>query len=89
LVTREAKPSGRRHVKPIRVNKRVWYQRIASLADYLLVSQIEPRIEHYRRAADGSWTYRAVGSGERVTLSTDAMLIVDEIYAGVFELPGD
>lgn len=65
------------------------YQRITSLVDYVLVSQTEPRIEHYRRAADGSWTYRAAGRGERVTLSTGAALIVDEVFAGVLELPGD
>jgi Uma2 family endonuclease len=65
------------------------YQRIASLADYVLVSQAEPRIEHYRRAADGSWTYRAAGPGERVTLSTGAALIVDETFADVLDLPGD
>lgn len=28
------------------------YQRIASLADFVLVSQTEPRIEHYQRATD-------------------------------------
>jgi len=65
------------------------YQRIASLADYVLVSQAEPRIEHYRRAPDGSWTYRAAAAGERVTLSTGVALEVDEIFAGVLELPGD
>ncbi|HWO26084.1 MAG TPA: Uma2 family endonuclease [Kofleriaceae bacterium] len=65
------------------------YQRIASLADYVLVSQTEPRVEHYRRAADGSWTYRAAGPGERVTLSTGTVFVVDELYAGLLALPGD
>jgi len=65
------------------------YQRIASLADYVLVSQAEPRIEHFRRGTDGSWTYRTAGARERVTLSTGAALIVDEIYAGMLDLPGD
>jgi Uma2 family endonuclease len=65
------------------------YQRLASLADYVLISQAEPRIEHYRRAADGSWTYRATGAGERVTLSTGVELLVDEVFAGVLDLPGD
>lgn len=65
------------------------YQRIASLEDYVLVSQAEPRIEHYRRAPDGSWNYRAAGPGERVTLSTGVALIVDELFAGVRDLPGD
>jgi len=65
------------------------YQRIASLVDCVLVSQAEPRIEHYRRAADGSWTYRAAGTGERVILSTGVALVVDEVFAGVLDLPGD
>jgi Uma2 family endonuclease len=65
------------------------YQRLTALADYVIVSQAEPRIEHYRRAADGSWTYRAAGSGGRVTLSTGVDLIVDELFAGVLDLPGD
>jgi Uma2 family endonuclease len=65
------------------------YQRIASLTDYVLVSQAEPRIEHYRRASDGSWTYRAAGAGERVLLSTGATLFVDELFASMLDLPGD
>lgn len=65
------------------------YQRLPSLADYVLVSQREPRIEHFQRAADGSWNYRAVGAGERVTLSTGASLSVDEIFAEMLALPGD
>jgi Uma2 family endonuclease len=65
------------------------YQRIAALADYILVSQTEPRIEHYRRATDGSWTYRAAGTGERVLLSTGVVLAVDDVFAGVLSLPGD
>lgn len=65
------------------------YQRLAMLADYVLVSQAEPRIEHYRRSVDGSWTYRAAGSGERVILSIGADLIVDEVFAGALDLPGD
>jgi Uma2 family endonuclease len=65
------------------------YQRIGSLTDYLLVAQAEVRIEHYRRNANGSWTYRAAGPGELVALTGGGDLAVDAIYAGVFELPGD
>lgn len=65
------------------------YQRLASLTDYVLVSQAEPRIEHFQRASDGSWTYRAAEAGGRVVLSNGAALVVDEIFAGVFELQGD
>lgn len=65
------------------------YQRIASLADYVLIAQAEPRIEHYQRATDGRWTYRAAGPGEYVTLSNGATLSVDETFAGMLQLPGD
>jgi Uma2 family endonuclease len=65
------------------------YRRIPSLVDYVIVSQAKARIEHFRRAPDGSWIYRAADPGESITLSTEAVLIVDEIFAGVFELPGD
>jgi Uma2 family endonuclease len=65
------------------------YQRLASLMDYLLVSQQEVRIEHYRRGPDRGWFYRSYGAGERVVLANSAQLDVDAIYARVFELPGD
>jgi len=65
------------------------YQRIGSLTDYLLVAQAEARIEHYRRNADGWWTYRTAGPGEHVALTGGGELLIDAIYAGVFELPGD
>jgi Uma2 family endonuclease len=65
------------------------YQRIGSLQDYVLISQTEARIEHFRRAPDGSWIYRAAGSGQHVTLSTGAVMAVDDVFAGVFEIPGD
>lgn len=65
------------------------YQRIPSLGDYVLVSQREARIEQFQRSVDGTWTYRTVRAGERIMLSTGASLAVDEIFAGVFSLPGD
>jgi Uma2 family endonuclease len=65
------------------------YQTIVSLTDYLLVSQAAARIEHYRRNPDGSWTYRSAGPGDSVTLTGGAALLVDAVYAGAFELPGD
>jgi Uma2 family endonuclease len=64
------------------------YQTIASLTDYLLVSQVDARIEQFRRDGD-RWTYRAFGPGERIELTGGATLDVDAIFAGVFDLPGD
>ncbi|HVI02152.1 MAG TPA: Uma2 family endonuclease [Enhygromyxa sp.] len=65
------------------------YQSLASLTDYLLVSQRDPFIEHYRREADGSWRYSVYGAGDTITLANQAQLAVDPIYQGVFELDGD
>jgi len=65
------------------------YRSIPMLTDYLLMSQQAARIEHFQRQADGSWRYRVVEAGERVTLSTGVMLDVDSVFEGVFELASD
>ncbi|MEO8703634.1 MAG: Uma2 family endonuclease [Kofleriaceae bacterium] len=66
------------------------YQHLASLTDYVLVSQVAPRIELYQRDRSGGWTYRAFGPGERFVLTSGAELAVDTIYfPGVFDLPGE
>jgi Uma2 family endonuclease len=65
------------------------YQRLASLTDYVLVSQAEPRIEHFQRDAAGAWMYRAAISGQHVVVTDGALLEVDTLFSGVFELPGD
>jgi len=69
--------------------KWVSYQQLPSLTDYVLVSQSETRIEHYRREPAGRWSYRSFGPGERIELTSGAALEVDAIFAGVFDLPGD
>jgi hypothetical protein len=38
-----------------------WYRRIVAVTDYLLVSQTAPRIEHYRREANGGRRSRCAG----------------------------
>lgn len=65
------------------------YQTIVSLTNYVLVSQRMPRIEHFRRDAEGVWTYRVAGPGGRVELSTGNIIALDEIYEGAVDLPGD
>jgi Uma2 family endonuclease len=65
------------------------YQRIASMTDYLLVAQTEARIEHFRRNADGSWTYRAAGPGEQIALTGGGSFAVEAVYAGAFDVPGE
>jgi Uma2 family endonuclease len=65
------------------------YQGVASITDYLLVSQASARIEQFRRAAHGAWEYRVFGAGDRVTLTSGAGMDVQTVYAGVFELEGN
>jgi len=62
------------------------YQRLQSLADYLLVSQTAARIEHFQRESDGSWRYRVLEAGEVIKLANGATLAVDAIYDGAFDL---
>jgi Uma2 family endonuclease len=65
------------------------YQKVASVTDLLLVSQSTPHVEHYQREAGGEWRYRVAGAGGRVTLKNGAVVNIDTVYAGVFELEGD
>ena len=63
------------------------YRRIATLRDYLLVSQDRNQIEHFARNDDGSWLYRACVDGDTVHLSgCTADLTVSEVFADVAEL---
>lgn len=56
------------------------YRRIPSLQDYLLVSQHEMLIEHYRRSNDGTWILRDVRPPDMVRLSIGCELSVAEAY---------
>jgi Uma2 family endonuclease len=64
------------------------YREIPSLHEYVLVSQALPRIEIFRREGEG-WHYDVVEAGQRLTLAGRFELVVDAIYDGIFELPGD
>lgn len=44
------------------------YRRIASLKEYVLVAQDEPRIEVYRRSHEGGWTLYEARRGEKLEL---------------------
>jgi Uma2 family endonuclease len=63
------------------------YQRLPSLTDYLLVSQTAVQVEHYQREADGSWRYRLLEAHDVVTLGNGAVVPVDAVYEGAFDLP--
>lgn len=56
------------------------YQLVPSLAEYVLVSQSQPRIEHYRRLPSGAWEYRDVTNGE-LELVSGAKLAIAALYA--------
>jgi Uma2 family endonuclease len=57
------------------------YQHLASLREYVLVSQDEPRIEVFRRDGD-EWVLRTSTAGQVLELPSQAVQIpVDAIYA--------
>ena len=62
------------------------YQRIASLTDYVLVTQTSPGLEHFARESGGSWRYRLLGSGEVLTLSNGSTIAVDAVFEGAFDV---
>lgn len=71
-----------------RGDKFAQYRSIASLQDYILVSQKAVLIEHYSRQADGIWFYRPLGPGEQLVLGKAGCEIsVDQVYLQVFDAP--
>ncbi len=62
-----------------RGNKWMHYQRIASLQEYVLVSQ-EPRVEIFRRTSSGTWEYFEVREGS-VRLASGPTLDLAVLYA--------
>lgn len=56
------------------------YRTIPSLTDYVMVSSWHREIEHYQRAADGSWTSRAITQAGRCTLSNGVVLDLARVY---------
>ncbi len=62
------------------------YQTLASLREYVLLSQKKVRVEHYSLQPDGTWILRVLGAGERLLLSSiDCEIDVDRIYLKVFK----
>lgn len=61
------------------------YRTLASLDDYVLVSQKSVLVEHFHRLQDGDWLYRALGPGETLSLaSLGCEIPVDRLYLKVF-----
>lgn len=65
-----------------RGEKFIRYQQIESLRSYLLVSQLEPRVELFERGENGHWDYTTViGLTKSVTLSSLGVTVaLAEIY---------
>ncbi|MFT3713306.1 MAG: Uma2 family endonuclease [Archangium sp.] len=58
------------------------YRRLASLREYVLVSQTERKVEVQRLTARGTWELFFFGPGERVQLeSIEISFSVDDLYA--------
>jgi len=71
-----------------RGGKFVRYRKLATLRDYVLVSQHERRIEVHSRRADGVWEMREAGEGETLPLASFTGVIeVDRVYRGVTLTP--
>ena len=64
-----------------RGDKFAHYRRLASLREYVLVSQSTPRIEVFHRADSGAWMLTEAASGQHATLeSLGISLAVDDVY---------
>ena len=73
-----------------RGEKQKGYLALPSIRHFVLISQREQRVELYTRQADGSFRFDVIGPGAIVQLERIGVAVaVDELYAGVFELPGD
>lgn len=73
-----------------RGDKQKGYLGLPSIRHFVLVSQREPRVEIYTRQDDGSFRFDVIETGGTAKLERIGVAIaVDELYAGVFELPGD
>jgi len=61
------------------------YRRVASMQEYLLVSQHTARVEKYLRQPDGTWNYSSVeGTGSAIELvSLGCRLQLDRVYRNV------
>lgn len=60
------------------------YRHLASLRDYVIVSQHKPHIEVYSRDAQNRWVLTEAGVGEHAPLSAmNGAIDVDRVYAGV------
>ena len=68
-----------------RREKRLNYQAINSLQEYVLVSQNEMKVEIYRKDSDGNWMCATLGEDDELMLdSVELKLTMNDIYEDVF-----
>ena len=71
-----------------RIEKRLAYQRIDSLREYVLVAQDKMRVEVYRRIEDG-WQLETYSYGDRVRFaSIDHEVAIEQLYEDVLGYTG-
>jgi len=67
-----------------RREKRLAYQQLDSLQDYVLVSQNQIRVEVYHREPEGEWSYREYDTGETLNFpSIDLAIPMMSVYEDV------
>ncbi len=70
-----------------RLEKRIAYQRLTSLQEYLLITQDKIQIEIFRRATDG-WELETCREGDTTTLSSFGFQIaVNSLYEDLLSNP--
>ncbi|MGL5195157.1 MAG: Uma2 family endonuclease [Chroococcales cyanobacterium] len=70
-----------------RREKRLNYQSLASLQEYVLVAQDQMQVEVYRRKTSGNWEVEQLGPSDSLELNSVGLTltlaeIYDEVYAG-------
>ncbi|MEA5618373.1 Uma2 family endonuclease [Cronbergia sp. UHCC 0137] len=64
--------------------KRINYQNLDSLQEYVLVYQNEIKVEVYRQDIEGNWSTEVLGKEDKLRLdSVDLTLTMDDIYEDV------
>ena len=73
-----------------RGDKQAAYLALPSLRHLVLISQRAARVEVYTRESDGAFHFDVLGAGDVLRLEKiGAEIAVDDLHAGVFELPGE
>lgn len=68
-----------------RREKRLNYQTISSLQEYVLISQNAIEIEMYHKDQQGNWTVECLGKGDNLQLNSVGLnLTIADIYEDIF-----